>query len=173
MSKIIPLIVACSLVSTAFAQAPAKTAESLYQQGLAAEKAGDAAAAGNFYKDALQTDPKHANARFSLGQLKINAPAIALKTREGKFGAVIIPVFQLDQATLQEALEAFSLMIEKNSNADTTPNFVVEDPGKRLAGARVTLSLKNTPARGVLKYILDQAGGKPRFDEHAVVIIPR
>lgn len=173
MTNIIPFIVACSLVSTAFAQAPAASAESLYQQGIAAEKVGDVAAAGIFYKDALRKDPKHANAIYSLGQLKINSATIAAKGREGKFGAVMIPIFQLDQATLQEALEAFSLTIEKQSSAKETPNFVVEDPGKKLASPRITLSLKNTPARGVLKYLLDQAGAKARYDEHAVVIIPR
>ncbi len=177
MSKIITFVVACTLVSPAFAQAPAPTpaptAASLYKQGQAAEKAGDPAAANEFYKNALKADPNNANARYSLGQLKLHSPAIAAKGREAKFGAVMIPVFQLDEATLQEALEALSLIIEKQSKNEVTPNFVVEDPKKLLATQKISLNLKNTPSRGVLKYLLDQTNAKVRYDEHAVVIIAR
>ena len=163
----------CFLISIASAQTPPPTAEALYQQGLAAEKSGNPAAAGDFYKHALKTDPNHANARYSLGQLQIHAPAIAAKGREAKFGSVVIPVFQLDEATLQEALEALSLTIEKQSKGEVTPNFVVEDPKKSLTDKRISLSLKNTPSRAVLKYLMEQTGAKVRYDEHAVVIVAR
>ena len=180
MSKIITFVVACTLVSPAFAQtpapvapAPAPTAASLYKQGQAAEKAGDPVAAGNFYKSALKADPNNATIRYSLGQLKLNAGDIATKGREAKFGAVMIPIFQLDQATLQEALEALSLIIEKQSKNEVTPNFVVEDPKKLLATQKISLNLKNLPSRGVLKYLLDQTNARVRYDEHAVVITAR
>lgn len=173
MSKIVTFVVACTLVSPAFAQTPAPTADSLYKQGQAAEKAGDPVAANEFYKNALKADPTNANVRYSIGQLKLNSPAIAAKGREAKFGAVMIPVFQLDQATLQEALDALSLIIEKQSKNEVIPNFVVEDPKKLLATQKISLNLKNTPSRGVLKYLLDQTNAKVRYDEHAVVIIAR
>ena len=117
MKKSLTLAVAIALVSQVLAQPPAQQAEALYQKGLAAEKAGDPAAARDFYKGALKLDPKNANAIYSLGQLKLTAPAIASKGREAKFGAVVIPVFQLDQATLQEALTGLGLIIEKESRA--------------------------------------------------------
>lgn len=173
MSKIITLVVVCTLVSQALAQPPAQTAESLYQQGLAAEKAGDPVAANGFYANALKIDPNHANAIFSLGQLKLTSPAIAAKAREAKFGAVPIPVFQLDQATLKEALEAFGVIIEKQSKDAVTPNFIIEDPKNVLADRKITLNLKNMPSQAVMKYLMDQTGAKARYDEHAVVIVPR
>jgi tetratricopeptide (TPR) repeat protein len=180
MSKLITFVVACTLISPAFAQAPAPsaaapaaTADSLYKQGQAAEKAGDPVAAGNFYKSALKADPSNANIRYSLGQLKLNAADIATKGREAKFGSVMIPLFQLDGATLQEALEALSVIIEKESKSQVTPNFVVEDPKKLLTTQKISLNLKNTPSRGVLKYLLDQTNARVRYDEHAVVISPR
>jgi hypothetical protein len=37
---------------------------------------------------------------------------------------------------------------------------------------KITLVLKNTPAKAVLQYILDQARAKARHDEHAIVITP-
>ena len=173
MSKLITFVIACTLISPALAQAPAASAESLVKSGQAAEKAGDPVAAGEFYKNALKADPNNANARYSLGQLKLNAGDIALKGREAKFGAVMIPLFQLDQATLQEALDALSVIIERESKNAVTTNFVVEDPRKLLAAQRISLNLKNTPSRGVLKYLLDQTNARARFDEHAVVISAR
>ncbi|MES2921450.1 MAG: STN domain-containing protein [Verrucomicrobiota bacterium] len=180
MSKLITFVVACTLISPAFAQAPATgaataapTAESLYKQGQAAEKAFDPVAAGNFYKGALKVDPNHANARYSLGQLKLNSESLTIKGREAKFGAVMIPLFQLDGATLQESLDALSVIVEKESKSQVTPNFVIEDPKKLLATQKISLNLKNTPSRGILKYLLDQTNARARYDEHAVVITPR
>ena len=173
MSKIITLVLACTLASQAFAQAPAKSANDFYRKGQAAEKAGDPAAAGEAYGLALKIDPNHANARYSLGQLKINSASIAAKGREQKFGSVMIPLFQLQEATLQEALDALGMIIEKESKEEVTPNFVIEDPKGAFADRKISLNLKNMPSRAVLKYLTDQTGAKVRYDEHAVVIIAR
>ncbi len=169
----IAALIAFSFVSPLSAQSPAPTAESLYKSGMAAEKAGDAAAAGKFYGDALKLDPKHANARYSLGQLKINSASITTKARETKFGNVVIPVFQLEEASLQESLTAFGMMIEKESKETVTPNFVIDDPQKQLAARKISLNLKNIPSKTIMKYLMEQAGAKARYDEHAVVILPK
>jgi tetratricopeptide (TPR) repeat protein len=173
MSKIITFVVACTLVSQALAQSPAQVAQSLYQKGLAAEKAGDPVAAKGFYTDALKADPKNPNARYSLGQLKLTSSSIAAKGREAKFGAVAIPVIQLDGATLKESLDALGMIIEKQSKEEVTPNFVIEDPKGLLTERKISLSLKNMPAQAVMKYLLDQTGAKARYDEHAIVVSPR
>lgn len=173
MSKLIPLIIACTMVSQVLGQSTAQQAGALYQKGLAAEKAGDPAAAKGFYTAALKADPTNADARFSLGQLKLTSGSIAAKGREAKFGAVVIPLFQLDNATLKESLDALSVIIEKQSKDELAPNFVIEDPKNVLAERKITLNLKGMPAQAVMKYMLDQTGAKARFDEHAVVIIPR
>ncbi len=172
MSKFISLLVVGSLIAPAFAESPPQSAGALYQRGLAAEKAGDPAAAKKFYTGALKLDPNHADARYSLGQLKLTADNITAKGREAKFNAVPIPVFQLDQATLQEALDALSQIIEKQSKQEVTPNFVIQDPKNLLGSHKISLNLKNLPAQAVLKYLLEQTGAKARYDEHAVVIIP-
>ena len=177
MNKILALIAASSLVlpvsAQVTAQAPGQQAELLYRQGLAAEKAGDPAAALKAYSDALKANPNHANARYSLGQLKLNSGAIAAKGREAKFGAVIIPEFKLDAATLQEALDAFRLLVEKQSTDQVSPNFVIQDPKNQLATAKISLNLKSMPAKAVMQYLMAQSGAKARFDEHAIVITPQ
>ena len=171
--KSITLIVACALISQVHAESPGQLAESLYRQGQVAEKAGDPVAAKNFYARALKADPRNANAIYSLGQLKVTSGTIAAKGREAKFGGVMIPLFQLDQASLQEALAALGQIIEKQSNPAVAPNFLIQDPQNVLAAKKISLNLKNTPSQAVLSYLLEQAGAKARFDEYAIVITPR
>lgn len=177
MKNIIHLAIACALSTQGFAetvaQSPAVTSVSLFKQGQAAEKAGDAAAAKDFYTKSLKMDPNNANARYSLGQIQINAASISAKAREEKFGSVNVPVYQLDGATLQEALDLLSLAIEKESKNTVTPNFIIQDPKLLLADRKITLNLKGMPSKAVMKYVMDQAGAKARYDEHAVVIVPR
>ena len=171
------MLVAAAFTSPAIAekaaQSPARKAESYYRQGIAAEKAGDPAAAIKAYQAALKVNPKHANAQYSLGQVKINSKAIAARGREAKLGAVVIPEFKLAQASLKDALEALELMVEKESKGAQAPSFIIQDPKGLLAKSEVTLVLKNTPTKVIMKYLLDQTGTKARYDEYAIVITPR
>lgn len=170
MKNPIVLAAVCLISTHASAETSATSSTSLFKQGQAAEKAGDPVAAQDFYQKSLKADPKNPDARYSLGQIKIHGPEIAAKGREAKFGAVVIPVFQLDGATLQEALEALSLAIGKESKDELTPNFVIQDPKQKFADSKITLDLKAMPARAVMKYLTDQTGAKVRYDEHAIVV---
>ena len=71
------------------------------------------------------------------------------------------------------AVTALGQMVDKESKGAVTANFIVEDPQGKLAGKKVTLSIKNLPAKVVLDYLLSQVGAKARFDEHAVVVMPQ
>lgn len=173
MKKSIILATVCILSTGAIALAvdtPPVTSASLYQQGRSAEVANDPVAAQSFYEKSLKADPNNANARYSLGQIKIHGPKIAAKGREEKFGAVMIPVFQLNEASLQEALDALGMMVEKESKEAVMPNFIIEDPKQKLADRKITLNLKAMPAKAVMKYLMDQSNAKARYDEHAVVV---
>ena len=166
------LSITTALLSPLSAETPAQRAELLYRQGQAAEQAGDPESARKAYTNALQLDPGHAHARYSLGQLKITGPALAAKGREAKFAAVMVPELKLDQAPFKDSLEALQVIVERQSNEKVTPNFVIQDPKNVFSESKITLVLKNTPAKAVLQYILDQAGAKARHDEHAIVITP-
>lgn len=173
MKPIIALSVVAFTASGAFAQSAAEKAEAFYRQGLAAEKAGDPAAARAAYGAALELYPGHANARYRSGQVKINAASIKSAATEAKIGAVKIPVYQLEDASVHEAIEALSLAMEKASEGEIAPNFIIEDPKGKLSDARISLRLKNIPVKAVLNYIHSMANTKARYDEHAVVISPR
>lgn len=157
----------------AFSQSDAQKAEAYYRQGLAAEKAGDPASARAAYNAALDLYPGHADARYRSGQVKINAASIKSAATEAKIGSVEIPVYQLEEATVQEAIEMLSLAMEKTTEGAIAPNFVIDDPKGKLTETRISLRLKNIPVKAVLNYIHSMANTKARYDEHAVVISPR
>lgn len=173
MKKTIILAIATALISPVIAQSAAQQAAAFNKQGQEAEKAGDPAAAQAAYASALKVDPNNANARYSLGQLKINSAGIAAKGRESKFGKVMIPSYQIEDATLQEALTLLAVQMEKESKKEVIPNFVIDDPKQVLANRKLALNLKNMPSGAILKYLTDQSGTKVRYDEHAIVVMAR
>jgi hypothetical protein len=173
MKTLIFLIVTLCGSHGVFAESASEKAEAWYQKGLAAEKSGDPATAIAAYKTALKFHAGHAKARFQLGEVKINAGSIKADAAEAKIGGIMIPAYQIEDATIQEALGLLAAMIEKQSKEEITPNFVVEDPGKKLTDAKITMNLKNVPVSAILKYIHAQTQTKIRYDEHAVVILAR
>ncbi len=173
MKTLIALIVMACGTHLALAENNAEKAESWYQKGLAAEKAGDPTTAIAAYKAALELNANHANARYRVGEVKINTAGIKSTAMEAKIGAIKIPTYQIEDITVQEALEVLAVAIEKQSEKKIAPNFVIEDPGKKLADVKVTLNLKNVPVSAILGYIHAQSNTKVRYDEHAVVILAR
>lgn len=173
MKTIIALAAFAIAAPVALAQTAEQKAEAYYQRGLAAEKAGDPATARAAYNAVLDLFPNHANARYRAGQVKINAASIKSTATETKVGSVMIPLYQLEDATVQEAIAVLSLAMEKATDGKIAPNFIIEDPAGKLAEARVSMQLKNVPVKAILGYIHNQAGTKARYDEHAVVILAR
>lgn len=167
------LILLISSVSAMAEATPAQLAEAHYRKGLAEERAGNPAGAVASFEQALKLHPNHANARYRLGHVRVNFANIAAKGREAKLGAVMVPKIELDGATLGETLEYLSLVIERESKGEVAPNFVIQDPTNKLAEAKISLQLKNVPAKAVLEYVTTMANVKIRFDEHAVVFSPR
>lgn len=152
---------------------PLQEAELCYRKGQAAEKKYDVEGARAAYAKAVQLNPNHANALYALGQLKINGAAIVNKGIQAKFNQVMVPEFKTDDATLQESLDALQKIVEKESKNEIAPNFIIQDTGGKLNASRVTLNLRQAPAGAVMKYVLEQAGAKSKFDGHAYVISPQ
>lgn len=173
MKTLIALTVIAFGCIPASAQSAGQKAEAYYQKGLAAEKGGDPETALASYNAALELFPGHANARYRAGQVKINAATIKSGATEAKIGSVLIPAFQIEDATVSEAIELLSLLMDKETDGKIAPNFIIEDPKQKLAGTRISMQLKNIPVKAILDYIHSQANTKARYDEHAVVILSR
>ena len=173
MKTLIALVAVAFATPSAYAQSSVQQAEAYYRQGITAEKSGDPDTALQSYKAALKLNPRHANARYRAGQVKINANSLRAGAVETKIGAVVLPVFQLEDATLQEAIEALGIGMDAATDGKTVTNFIITDPANKLAGKTINLNLKNIPVSAVLNYITTQTNSKARFGEHAVVITPR
>ncbi len=155
------------------AQSAGEQAEAYYRKGLAAEKAGDPDTALASYNAALKLSPGHANARYRAGQVKINSDSIKSGATEATVGAVMIPAFQIEDATVSEAIELLGVLMDKSTEGKIAPNFIIEDPKQKLADTRISMQLKNIPVKAILDYIHSQANTRARYDEHAVVILAR
>jgi len=173
MKTLLLTILFSSVSPLAFAENPAQKAETYYQQGLAAEKAGDPDAASAAYLAALKLHPGHANARYRAGQVKIHAASIKSGATEAKIGSVMIPVYKLDNESVQDAIDLLSIAMDKETDGKIVPNFIIEDPKNRLTDVKVTMNLKNIPVKAILHYLHTQTQTKARYDEHAVVILAR
>ncbi len=173
MKTLVLLFASASLVLPLSAESAGQRAEAYYQKGMAAEKAGKPEVALASYKEALKLFPKHAQARYRAGQVKIEASSIKAGAMEARIGAVVIPAYQIEDSTVSEAIELLSLAMDKATDGELAPNFIIEDPKGKLSDTRISMQLKNIPVKAVLEYIHSQAGTKARYDEHAVVILAR
>lgn len=149
---------------------PAARADMLYRQGLAAVQRGDKVAAQKAFEGALRINPKHANARYHLLQLRGSGERLAAKARELKLQKVTLPEVSFDNVTLEEAVQAIDLLVRRETKDAFAPNFVIQDSSGELAKRPITLQLRSVPAHVALKYALEQAQATVRYDEHAILI---
>ncbi|MFK7849499.1 MAG: tetratricopeptide repeat protein [Akkermansiaceae bacterium] len=173
MKILVSILALFATASLALADSNLKQAEQYYQRGLAAEKSGDPNTAIAAYKMALKLHPRHAKARYRAGQVKIHAKDIKADATEAKIGSVIIPVYQLENASFKEAIDLLSLAMDKTTEGKIAPNFVIEDPKNKLKDADISIQLKNVPVKTILNYLHAQTNTKARYDEYAVVIMAR
>ncbi len=152
-------------------------ADDYYKKGMDAVAKGDVAGARIAFNETLRLKPDHAYARYQLGRLTATKGDLVSKRRSAQLAAIKLPVVSMDNVTLSEALEALEHMVnEESKKADPqstfSPNFLIRDPKNELGERDVSLQLKNVPAKVALDYLLEQAGGIARYDEHATVIRP-
>ena len=171
--RILIFTILCSFLAGAIHADTPDNANTFYQQGVAAERAGDPDAARQAYQQALRVNPRHADARFRLGQLGMRRAAIVRHGRQAALAGVMIPKVRLDDAGFRESLDALAKMIETESEGKLAPNFVIQDPDGKFADAKISLQLRNVAASAALDYILAMANAHARHDEFAIVITPR
>lgn len=169
------MIVALMLGIGAVAQADdnkAKRANSLYNQGVIAMNEGKYDIAQMSFKEVLRINPKHLPARKKLLYISSNRNTLDIKNRKAALRKVIIPKVNLEKATIRESLDMLGVQVERVSKQKVTPNFIVQDPTGAFAESKVTLRLNRIPAETLLRYIVEQARGHVRYDNHAIVITP-
>ena len=169
------LLVGLSLATCAHAdefQKRANKIAALYKEGLIAANQGNSVKAKTAFQEVLRLQPGHGPARHQLNRLSLTIKQVLEKQRVAQFKTTKLDKIDLKDATLQESLEALNFLSGKATDNKFTPNFVVQDPGGKLTDKTVSLNMRNIPLAAALKYVLDQAGARARYDEHATVIQP-
>ncbi len=169
------LLLSVLALPSAHAQQNAE-AQKAYNTAKMAEHRGDVDTALANYEKALKLNPRHADAQFRRGQLKLNRDKIVARAQERKLSGIMVAEYRVDDASFKDAIKALGIHIE-NATKDTeqpiTPNFIIQDPNSTLASRKVTLNMKNVPSGEILNYLLEMTKAKARYDKHAVVIMPR
>ncbi|HCI92659.1 MAG TPA: hypothetical protein DHV60_08945 [Verrucomicrobiales bacterium] len=176
MTKNTTMIVALTLCVGALAQADdtaAQRANSLYKQGVIAMNEGKYDIARTTFREVLRINPKHLPARKKFLFISSNRRSLAIRDRKNALCKVLIPKVHLDKAPVRESLDMLAVQVERESQQKTTPNFIIQDPTGAFKNSRVNLRLERIPAETLLRYIVDQAGGYIRYDNHAIIVSPR
>ena len=87
-----------------------------------------------------------------------------------------IAEFRVEDAEFGDAVKALGIHIEnatKDREEQVLPNFIIQDPSNTLAKSKVTLRMRQAPSGEILKHMLQMVNAKVRYDQHAVVIMPR
>ncbi len=149
------------------------SADDYFRQGEAALEVGEIEKARTAYMQALRINPKHGNARYRLVSLKSLSADIKLKMRKKQLAAISIPEITFEDIPLNEALEGLGVLIEKASENNFVPNFVLDDPTGLISNRSVSLRLKSVPANVALQYLLSQAAAREVWSEHVITIRPQ
>ena len=167
MKKLILALIAITVIP-----AHADKAAEMYQAGLVAVQEGDIVAAETAFRGALKLRPTYADARYQLTELRNHRDMIVARGRAKKLSQYTIDQVAFDKAELSEALAALGIMVEEKSGKKFSPNFIVQDPSKKLGETVVSLQVKGVPANAVLDMLVKQAGGVVKYEEHAIIVKP-
>ncbi|MFY8215606.1 MAG: hypothetical protein ACOVMP_03290 [Chthoniobacterales bacterium] len=129
---------------------------------------GDTAAAKAQLAEALEADPKHRQAALLLQRIKMQERSGG--DLEQRAAAVVIPSFDVKDASLSSVLDFLPTATAEASNGTVTLNTVRLFTPEFGNETRVTLSIRNAPVTEILRYVAEAAGLKIQYQPHAVVL---
>ncbi|MEZ5304316.1 MAG: Amuc_1098 family type IV pilus outer membrane protein [Verrucomicrobiales bacterium] len=109
--------------------------------------------------------------KAGMGKFLTQTPQARIAAINFKFGS-ILPVVELQEATLEEAIQFLQLKSKEMDPSGQGVNFVIsQNPDSPQNQARINLSLRNIPLGEALRYVTQQAGMTYRVDEFVVRIV--
>jgi hypothetical protein len=146
------------------------TVQATYTRGVLAMNRGEVTEAEKAFRDVLQAQPQHPDARYQLSQLMMNREKLVALHRENVMKRTMLTEIDFSEAPLSECLESMTLLIKDVTKQKFLPNFIVKDPQGKLKDKTVTLKLSNIPASQALQYIAAATQCKVHYEEHAIII---
>lgn len=160
-----PLLLACILPSVAL-QAADVDIKTLFEQGRSAYYKGDIEMARVLLEQVLAMNPKHFETRAILANINAQYKKDESSLKK-QYAGVVIPKFEVADATLSESLQALSLMASNATGGKVRGNFIVRGP--ELGKMPITISMNNAPLDELLRYLAEMARAQIAWEKHAVV----
>jgi len=154
-------------------QQRAQQVELFYNMAVRAYEDGDVNAAREALRSSLALNRSHAHSIALARRMKIGGNQTVLAKRKRIFDNVMIPLIDLSEASVKDAINILAKIVETQSNGKVIANFIIQDRGKRLDGIKITLKLKNVPAGDVLNHLLRSSGASANFGKYTTIIRPR
>ena len=139
---------------------------SIYQEGRAFFYAGQFDLAREKLSIVLAKNPNHQQTRAMMAQIEQQLGADNTQLRKS-YDKVIIDKFEVNDAELNEALQALRVLAGKASGGKVIPNIILKDHA--LGRKTVTLTLANIPLSEALNYLAQRTGAKLSYDKMAVM----
>jgi hypothetical protein len=152
--------------STLFAQAAAGQEKFTAAVRLFAN--GDMVTAKAQLAEVLAADPKHRQASLLLQRIQMQERAGG--DLEKRAAAVVIPSFDVKDASLSSILDYLPSATAEASNGAVTLNIVRLFTPEFGNESRVTLAIRNAPVTEILRYVAEAAGLKIQYQPHAAVL---
>lgn len=138
----------------------------IYQDGRAAFFAGQFELAREKLSVVLARNPNHPETRAMMARIESQVGADNTMLRKS-YEKVIIDKFEVNEAELNEALQALRILAGKASGGKIIPNIIMKDPA--LGKKPVTLNLNKIPLSEALSYLAQLTGAKISYDKMAVM----
>ncbi len=138
----------------------------IYQEGRAAFFAGQFDLAREKLSIVLAKNPSHQQTRAMMAQIEQQLGADNTQLRKS-YEKVIIEKFEVNEAELNEALQALRILSGKASGGKVIPNIILKD--QALGKKTVTLNLAKIPLSEALNYLAQLTGAKLSYDKMAVM----
>ena len=161
------------LLSSGFTQAQ-NSSQALYNQGLALFNQGRYAEALVVFESVLKAQPNYVYARSYAAKCKtaIAQNLSPKKDLEGQLASVILPELSFADAPIGDVLDYLDARTQEISKGQTVVNFIYKGTPEQRSGTLLTLSVRNIPLTGAIKYVGELSRSQVKYEEHAVVIDP-
>ena len=154
-------------------QQRAKQVELFYNMAAKAYEDGDIKAAREAVSSALALNRGHAHSIALVRTMNSRGNQTVLARRKRIFSSVMIPLIDLNDASVKDAIKVLATTVETQSKGKVIPNFILQDRNNILDDVKITLKLKNVPAGDVLDHLLRSAGASASFGKYTTIIRPR
>ncbi len=138
----------------------------IYQDGRAAFFAGQFDLAREKLSVVLAKNPTHPETRAMMAQIELKLGSDNTLLRKS-YEKIIIEKFEVNEAELNEALQALRILAGKASGGKVIPNIILKD--QALGKKSVTLNLSKIPLSEALGYLAQLTGAKISYDKTAVM----